>query len=271
MIAMRYKMLVLDLDDTLLRDDYTISERNRMRLIEAQQMGVKVVLASGRPTPAMLQYVEILQLDQFESYLISFNGAVVTDIAGGGILFDKSLSRSEVLSLYDFSVENDLHIITYSDRGVISETDSPYIDIEIKLTGMAHCKVESFQQEIGESAVKCILLGEPSYLVAMEQKLKSQYPHLSISRSKPFFLEVMPNGVDKAASLHFIADRLGIQSNEVIAVGNAGNDLSMIEYAGLGVWVDNVPSELRSKADLIVSSNMEDGVAEVVEKYVIHL
>lgn len=266
---MRYKMLVLDLDDTLLRDDYTISERNRKRLMEAQQLGVKVVLASGRPTPAMLQFVDLLQLDKFESYLISFNGAVVTSIKENKVLFEKSLTRAEVLSLHDFSVENNLHIITYSDKGIISETNSRYIDVEIKLTGMTHCKVDSFRSEIGESAVKCILLEEPNYLKEMEAKLKQERKELSVARSKPFFLEVMPSGIDKAASLDFLAKRLDIQPSEIIAVGNAGNDLSMIEYAGLGIWVDNVSPELRHKAKVIVSSNMNDGVAEVVEQFIL--
>ncbi|WP_431242742.1 HAD family hydrolase [Flavobacterium sp. P21] len=77
-------------------------------------------------------------------------------------------------------------------------------------------------------------------------------------------------GIDKAASLKFLADKLGILQEEIIAVGNAGNDLTMIEYAGLGVWVDNVTPELRDRADLIVASNNDDGVAEVVQKYILN-
>ena len=85
--------------------------------------------------------------------------------------------------------------------------------------------------------------------------------------SKPFFLEVAQNGIDKGSSLQLLAKKLDISKNEIIAVGNAGNDLSMIEYAGLGVWVDNVSPELRDKADVIVASNNDNGVAEVIQKY----
>jgi hydroxymethylpyrimidine pyrophosphatase-like HAD family hydrolase len=88
--------------------------------------------------------------------------------------------------------------------------------------------------------------------------------------SKPFFLEAAQQGIDKAASLKLLAEKLGIHQSEIIAVGNAGNDLTMIEYAGLGVWVDNVNPELRDKADLIVASNNDDGVAEVVQKYILN-
>ena len=266
----QYKMLVLDLDDTLLRDDHSISFRTKDLLTKAQIKGVKVVLASGRPTPAMMQYAEELQLAKFDSYLISYNGAVVTSLKNNEILFQKNLTRAEIHSLYDFSVENKVHIITYSDKGIISETDSEYIDVEVKLTNIPHYKVASFKDEITTSAVKCILLEDPTYLKQVEKKLKTERTDLSVSRSKPFFLEVMPQGIDKAASIDFLAKKLGIKQREVIAVGNAGNDLSMVLYAGLGVWVDNVSLELRHEADVVVSSNNQDGVAEVVERYILN-
>ena len=263
-------MLVLDLDDTLLRDDFTISNRNIELLMKAQQKGVKVVLASGRPTPAMLRYAKELKLEQYDSYVISFNGATITSMKSNEVLFETCLTNTEIHSLYDFSQENNVHIITYSSKGIISETDSKYIDIEVKLTGIPHHKVDSFKSEVTASAVKCILLEHPDYLKEIELKLKAERTDLSVSRSKPFFLEVMPRGIDKAASIDLLARRLGINQNEVIAVGNAGNDLTMVQYAGLGIWVDNVTEELRHHADYIVASNNNDGVAEVVERFILN-
>jgi Cof subfamily protein (haloacid dehalogenase superfamily) len=264
-----YKMLVLDLDDTLLRDDYSISSRNRELLIQAQEQGVIVVLASGRPTPAMVRYAEELNLAKYNSYMISFNGAVVTSMQSNEVLFETSLTQKEIHSLYDFSVDNNVHIITYSDKGVISETDSEFIDVELKLTGIPHHKVPSFKSEITSSAVKCILLEHPDYLKEVEKKLKAERTDLSVSRSKPFFLEVMPQGIDKAASIDLLARKLDIKQSEVIAVGNAGNDLTMVQYAGLGIWVDNVSDDIRHHADFIVASNENDGVAEVVERFIL--
>ena len=264
-----YKMLVLDLDDTLLKDDYSISARNKDLLLEAQNRGVKVVLASGRPTPAMLQFADELKLAHYDSYIISFNGAVVTSMKTNESIFERSLTKEEVHSLHDFSIENKVHIITYSDKGVISETDSEYIDVELKLTGIPHHKVPSFKTEVTGTAVKCILLEQPDYLKQVETKLKAERTDLSVSRSKPFFLEVMPQGIDKAASIDFLAKKLGIEQSEIIAVGNAGNDLTMVQYAGLGIWVDNVSDDLRHHADFIVASNNNDGVAEVVERFIL--
>lgn len=265
-----YKMLVLDLDDTLLRDDYSISNRNKELLIKAQKQGVKVVLASGRPTSAMVRYAQELKLDHYDSYMISFNGATVTSMKTNEVLFETSLTKKEIHSLHDFSIENKVHILTYSDKGVVSETNSKYIDVEIKLTGIPHHKVDSFKSEITTSAVKCILLEHPDYLKEVEVKLKAERTDLSVSRSKPFFLEVMPRGIDKAASIDLLANKLGIKQSEVIAVGNAGNDLTMVQYAGLGIWVDNVTPELRHHADYVVASNNDDGVAEVVERFILN-
>lgn len=268
--SLPYKMLVLDLDDTLLRDDYSISTRNKELLMKAQELGVKVVLASGRPTPAMIQYAEELRLDVFDSYLISFNGAVVTAMKQNEVIFERSLTMDEVHSIYDYGVANKVHIITYSEKGVVSETESEYIDVELGLTGLPLHKVPCFKTEVQTSAVKCILLENPEYLKVLEPQLKAARPDLSIARSKPFFLEVMPKGIDKAASIAFLIDKLGIKQSEVIAVGNAGNDLTMVKFAGLGIWVENVDPDLRHHADAIVASNNEDGVAEVVEKYILN-
>ena len=87
--------------------------------------------------------------------------------------------------------------------------------------------------------------------------------------SKPFFLEVAQKGIDKAHSIKILANKLDIHQSEIIAVGNAGNDLTMVQYAGLGVWVDNVEDELRHLADVVVASNNKNGVAEVVRRFIL--
>lgn len=264
---MKYKMLVIDMDDTLLTDDHKISEENKEMLLKAQEKGVHVILASGRPTPAMTAYAKELQMD---SYMISYNGAVITDLKEDKVLFEQTLTQEQIHELYDYSLKSKTHIITYLDGEVVSETSSEYIDIELNITGLEHNKVSDFKAAVQSSAVKCILLEEPSYLKEVEKDLKKAMPHLSVSMSKPFFLEVAQDGIDKAASIKILAEKLNILQSEIIAVGNAGNDLSMIEYAGLGVWVDNVTPELRDKGDVIVASNNNHGVAEVVRRFILN-
>ena len=265
---MKYKVLVLDMDDTLLTDDHTISNENAVMLSKAQELGVYVILASGRPTPAMTAFAKELKLDN--SYMISYNGAVITDLKEDKVIFEQTLTQAQIHELYDYSLKSKTHIITYVNGKIVSETDSEYIEIEKNITGLEHNKVLSFKDEVQSSAVKCILLEEPSYLKEVEKDLKATMPHLSVSMSKPFFLEVAQNGIDKGASIKFLAEKLDILQSEIIAVGNAGNDLTMIEYAGLGVWVDNVDPELRDKANFIVASNNDHGVAEVVRRFILN-
>ncbi|HTF82645.1 MAG TPA: Cof-type HAD-IIB family hydrolase [Cytophagales bacterium] len=268
---MKYKMLVLDMDDTLLTDDHKISTRNKEMLMKAQDMGVYVVLASGRPTPAMESFAKELELKRYGSYMLSYNGAVITDMKHEQIIFEQSLSMGDIHALYDFSVRHKVHILTYVDGSIVAETDSQYIDMETHITGMPHRKVDSFKKAVNSSAIKCLLLEEPSYLKEVEGILKKAMPHKSVTTSKPFFLEVMQMGIDKAASLARLSGKLQIDASEIIAVGNASNDLTMVEYAGLGVWVDNVSPELRHRANVVVASNNDDGVAEVVERFILNV
>ena len=262
-------MIVVDMDDTLLMDDHTISDENREMIFKAQEKGIYVVLASGRPTSAMISFAKELKMDYYNSYMISFNGSTIVDLKDEKVLFEHSLTKEQIHSIYDFSQQNNTHIITYLGEQIISERHSEYIDLESTITGLELVIVPSFKDAVTTSAVKCLLLEEPSYLKTVEPVLKAAMPDLSVCMSKPFFLEAAPNGIDKGAAIQILAERLNIHQSEIIAIGNAGNDLTMVQYAGLGVWVDNVDPELREFGDLIVASNNDHGVAEVIRRYIL--
>lgn len=104
-------MLVLDMDDTLLTDDHKISDLNKKVLLEAQAKGVHLVLASGRPTSAMTAYAKELQLDLYDSYIISFNGAVISTVKDDLVLFEQCLTPEQIHDLYDYSVKMKTHIL----------------------------------------------------------------------------------------------------------------------------------------------------------------
>ena len=130
---MKYKMLVLDMDDTLLNDNHEVSAENAAMLAKAQELGVYVILASGRPTPAMTAYAKALNLHN--SYMISYNGAVISDLKEDKIIFEQTLTQEQIHELYEYSVKSKTHIITYVNGKIVSETDSEYIDIEKNITG----------------------------------------------------------------------------------------------------------------------------------------
>ena len=168
---MAYKMLVLDMDDTLLTDDHKISALNKEMILKAQQKGIHVILASGRPTAAMTAFAKELELDATNAYMISFNGAIISKVKDGEIVFKQTLTKEQIHELYHFSVKSKTHIITYLNDEIVSETDSEYIEIEKSITGLHHNKVPSFLEAVTTDAVKCILLQEPTYLKKVEKEL----------------------------------------------------------------------------------------------------
>lgn len=267
---MTYKMIVLDLDDTLLRDDLTISPRTKNSLMEAQKAGVKVVLASGRPTTAMLPIAEELRLKDYGSFILSFNGAKIHNSQTGEEWFSSTLPVETAHQLYEISRREGVWIHTYVNDAIVTEDVNPYTDIEGNLTKLEIKVVDSFIDTVSKPVVKALMLKEPEILVKLEAKLKEEFAgKLSVFRSKPFFLEFTEEGVTKGTSLNYLIQKLGLEREEVIAVGDSGNDLSMIEFAGLGVAMGNASDEIKAQADFITDTNMNEGVAKVVEKFIL--
>ncbi|MDQ0199598.1 Cof-type HAD-IIB family hydrolase [Neobacillus ginsengisoli] len=267
---MTYKMIVLDLDDTLLTDDLTISPRTKQALMDAQASGVKVVLASGRPTFAMYSIAEELRLKDYGSFILSYNGAKITNCQTGEELFSSTLPPETVHRLYDLSRRENVWIHTYIGDTIITESANQYTNIEGEITGLEIVKVDSFVDSVTDPVVKVLMVETSAKLEAVEKKLQQELAgELSIMRSKPFFLEFLEKGVTKGSSLHHLIGKLGIKREEVIAMGDSYNDLAMIEFAGLGVAMGNAPDDIKQKADYVTDTNMNDGVAKVVEKFVL--
>lgn len=266
---MPYKMVVLDLDDTLLRDDLTISDKTRDSLMRAQREGVRVVLASGRPTGAIRRYAEELDIANHGGFIISFNGAVVTDCVSKTPIFQKALSKEVVHELFDRSVEHGALILSYVDDKIVTPRANEWADVEQKLTGMEIREVPDFKGAIQGDCIKAIMLQEPVFLKAVSDKLRPLVEgRMNMVISKPFFLEFTDKGIDKRHSLQMLCEKLAILSSEVIAIGDSYNDVGMIEFAGLGICMANGPADVRAKADHVTASNMDDGVALALERFV---
>lgn len=267
---MTYKMIVLDLDDTLLQDDHSIAPRTKRALMDAQEAGVKVVLASGRPTFGMVDIAKELELEKYGSFILSFNGAKIINCQTGEELFSSTLPVETVQALYEISKAEDVWIHTYMGNDIITEENNEYTEIEREITGMRIVEVESFVQTVQEPVVKTLMVGHPDRLVSLEKKLQEQLAgQLSVMRSKPFFIEFTENGVDKGTSLHHLAQQLGIKQEEVIAIGDSYNDIAMIKYAGLGVAMGNAPDDIKEIANYVTDTNKNDGVAKVVEEFIL--
>lgn len=267
---MTYKMIVLDLDDTLLRDDHTISPRTKEALMTAQEKGVKVVLASGRPTFGMRNVAKELRLEEYGSFILSFNGAKIINCKTNEEIFSSTLSPEIVHNLFEISKTEDVWIHTYIGDDIVTEENNPYTKIEGEITGMPIIEVADFKTAVKEPVVKVLMNKEAERLVEVEKKLQKQLEgQLSVMRSKPFFLEFTEHGVTKGTSLNQLIQKLGIKREEVIAMGDSYNDQAMIEFAGLGVAMGNAPDDIKEIANYVTDTNMNDGVAKVVEKFVL--
>ena len=267
---MAYKMIVLDLDDTLLRDDHTISERTKEALMKAQEIGVKVVLASGRPTFAMKPIAEELSLAKYGSYILSFNGSKIIDWKDKQELFSSTLHPEAAHKLYDISRREGVFIHTYIGDEIVTEDENPHTATESAITNLPVKLVDSFKDSVTEPVVKCLMVYEPEKLKLVETKLQAELSdEFSVMRSKPYFLEFTGKGVTKGTSLNQLIQLLGIEREEVIAMGDSYNDLEMIKFAGLGVAMGNAPEDIKAEENYVTDTNMNDGVAKVVEEFVL--
>ncbi|MDV2885005.1 Cof-type HAD-IIB family hydrolase [Alkalihalophilus pseudofirmus] len=270
-INKEYKMIVLDLDDTLLRDDHTISSRTKEALMQAQKNGVKVVLASGRPTYGMVPIANELKLADYGSFILSFNGAKIINSKTNEEMYSSTLSPKQLHELYHVSQRENVGIHTYMENDIVTEANNEYTMIEGEITGMPVIEVERFVDAVDEPCVKALMVGHPDRLVEVEKKLQEEFRgQLSVMRSKPYFLEFTEDGVTKGASLHSLITKLGIKQEEVIAMGDSYNDQTMIEFAGLGVAMGNAPDDIKEIANYVTDTNMNDGVAKVVEEFVLN-
>lgn len=263
-------MVVLDLDDTLLREDLTISHRTRESLLEAQRQGVRLVLASGRPTGAIRRYSDELRLSEHGGWILSFNGAVITECATNKTIFEQSLSAELVHEIHDRALTLGANILSYVDDRIVTPRADEWTSVEHRLTGMEVVEVPDFKAAIQGPAVKAIVLHEPARLREVADIIRPDVEgRLSMAISKPFFLEFTDNGIDKRHSLARLLVHLGIDVSEVVAIGDGNNDLEMIRFAGLGISMANGSSEMRAAADHVTGSNMDDGVAQAVERFIL--
>lgn len=217
---MKYKLIALDLDGTLKNSDNQITAKTKEALIEVQKQGVKIVLASGRPTAGLRHEAKELLLDKFGGYLLSFNGARVGTVPNQETVYEQTLSIEEAKKVYTRAKQYNLACMTYKNDSIYTEDiDDEYVCIEAKINDIRKYQVSSFIDILENPIHKVLLTGTPDYIASIEEEFKKPFGNeLSIYRSAPFFLEVMAKNIDKAASLDRLAKSLGIKQEEVIAL-----------------------------------------------------
>lgn len=268
---MKYRMIVLDLDGTLTNRDKEITPRTREALFKLKQSGGVIVLASGRPTYGIMPIAKELKLHETGGYILSFNGGRIIDCKSGETIFAKELPVTSNQRIIRMAKEYGVNILTYEDDLIIAaDASDEYVCKESVINKLEVKEVKDMENYVTFPVVKYLLLEEGNYLAMVEPKMKAALGRdYSVYRSEPYFLEILPKGIDKAASLERLLERLGMSKEEMIACGDGYNDLSMIQYAGLGVAMENAVLPVRNAADYITASNNDDGIAQVVEKFML--
>lgn len=269
---MKYKLLVLDVDGTLLNDEREISKRTLAALLKVQQMGVRIVLASGRPTYGLMPLAKTLELGNYGGFILSYNGCQIIKAQNGEILFERRINPEMLPYLEKKARKNGFAIFTYHDDTLITDSpDNEYIKNEALLNNLKIIREDEFSTAIDFAPCKCMLVSDKEKaLIGLEQHWEKRLAGtLDAFRSEPYFLEVVPCGVNKANTLGALLEHLGVTREEVIAVGDGVCDVTMLQLAGMGVAMGHSQDSVKVCADYVTASNEEDGVALAVEKLIL--
>ncbi len=268
---MSYDIIALDIDGTLTTSDKRITERTKQAILNIQKKGKKVILASGRHDYGIMPTAKELQLDKYGGYIVAFNGGKILNAETGEIISSAAFPHDYIKPVYECIKDSGITAMTYEGNLIINNgIINDYTDVEPKILKMDVKSVENFPEYINFNINKILLAGEPSVIDSYQEILLEKFKgFLDIFKSAPFFLEVMPLGINKGACLSNLLTKLGYSRNQLIACGDSYNDMTMIGYAGLGVCMKNGEKEVKKIADIIADTNDNDGVAKIIEEYML--
>ena len=235
--------------------------------------GKIVVLASGRPTYGVMPLAEELHLEDYGGYILSFNGGIIMNCKTKEVVFSRQIPAESNGKIIDLAQEHNVSILTYENRTLLTNRpEDQYVQLESRINTLKiiPMTIEELKAHVTFSVPKFLMTDDGDYLAMVEPKVKAALgKNFSVYRSDPFFLEILPKGIDKAQSLERLLAVIGVKREEMIACGDGYNDLTMVQYAGLGVAMGNGVLPVRKAADYITLTNEEDGVAHVVEKFML--
>ncbi len=261
-----FRAIALDLDGTLTNHDKVVTPRTRQALLQAESKGAIIILASGRPTYGIVPVAECLELEKRGGYILSYNGGNIVNAKTGEKLFSQFLPDAVIPILYKYAKEKNHALLGYAGNEIITEMpDDPYVKEESRINKMNIRKVDNLLEALEPHPTKLLMTGDPTDMIKAEEELVEILGEkMDIFRSAPFFLELVPKGIDKAQSLLRLLSKINLTPADLMAFGDGYNDLSMLKLAGVGVAMANAAPEVRADADYVTLSNEEDGVAEAL-------
>lgn len=266
-----YKLVAIDMDGTLLNPNKEITERTKKALSAAKNMGVQIVLASGRPRPGMQKYLDELQLTSSNDYLIHYNGSVVENVATGDVIHQAILTGKDAKRVARLAAELGGFVHAFSlEHGLITPQKNPYTDIEATINQLTITEMDFEQLSDDHPIIKTMIVASEEDLTNIIPQIPADFKRdYTVVQSAPFFLEFLNPESNKGVGVAAICQKLGLDASEVICLGDAENDHHMIEFAGLGVAMENAMPQTKAIADFITDSNEHHGVAKVIEQFIL--
>lgn len=273
---MSIKLICIDMDGTLLKDKKTVSEENLNSIKLAIKKGVKVVITTGRIYDCAKMYSEKIGLD---TPIIASNGAFIG--YKDKVIYNNPLKKEDILKFLEVTKKHGLKAYLTANFGIISEEELAEDHVykilnkmlkdeeKVKLIVSDNIKeeIEKFDGEILKGV--CADKNNKVNLIKAREELESLNTNMEIVSSWNDNFEVMRNGSTKGDAVRYLANYFGIDKEEVMCIGDSENDLSMIKYAGIGVAMGNASEDIKSVADYVTDTNVNDGVAKAINKFVL--
>lgn len=264
------KLCTIDLDGTLFDNQKNISKANIESIKQAKINGAKIVIATGRPIDGVYDVLDTLGLTTNDDYVICYNGAKILNVGKKETIYEEVIYGSDVKKLYDFAKKKQyfFHAFTSSGKLLASEPNM-YTDVECRINHLNAEYIDFSKINDNDIFTKMMVVDDPDRLNIFEKEIDSYfYTKYTMVRSSKIFLEFLNKNSDKGKALLMLAKYLNIKDDETMAIGDAGNDLSMILKAHIGVAMANAFKEVLDNANYITTSNEDDGVAKAINKFI---
>ena len=261
------RLVVMDLDGTARSRRLGVTPGVRDAIAAARARGVRVCVATGRMWRSAMPWIDALGVDP---PAILYNGGQVLDFASGRTLYERRLPGAvarAALELVRRDPEVQPHL--YVDDRVVVERPHPLTDAYTADDGLAAEVVPSFEPLLAADPFKVLVIGPRERVEVLQRAVLGAGLPVHAVQSEPVYLEILPSGVSKGEALGAMWGALGLAPAETIAIGDNWNDVEMIEAAGLGVAMGHAPEGVRAKADYVCGTAEEEGVREVIERFVL--
>lgn len=267
---MALQLIALDMDGTTLNSHHEISPAVKVAIKKAQQQGVHILIASGRPFKGIQRYLEQLELNVPGNYVVSNNGALVHHAHDGSLIHQQLLGYEDYRRCQQVaeSVGLHFHVIDFDNVYTANRDISPYTVRHVYLSQMPLFYRPADEMPHDAKFSKFMFVDHPEVLTAAIPNIpKELYDDYTLMRSSDFFLELFRKGSDKGVGVRVAAEQLGINKDDIMCVGDHENDIPMLTEAGISVAMGNAIQSVKAVADFVTETNDNDGVAMAIEKH----